>query len=217
MGDGGRDEPEPVDADGTEEADGVVAGADVAADVVPEFAAAALALVQRGLAVLLGVRHAALSAGELRALSREITAQQGTLASAWLRTLASMDARDDVVPKARAGQASLAFQQHALGIDPHTARRDSATAQLLDPDTGDLKAIGAAFAAGEVLRGHVDVAVRTHRDLGERIREELIPARSRTSRGVSGGSRRWTRCSRGRPGSGVCASWTGSPAPWSRS
>ena len=86
-----------------------------------------------------------------------------------------MDARDDVVPRARAGQASIAFQQHALGMDHHTARRDSATAQLLDPDTGDLKVMGAAFAAGEVLRGHVDVAVRTHRDLGEKIREELIP------------------------------------------
>ena len=179
MGDGGRDEQEPLDADDTENADGAGAGADaspdVVADVVPEFAAAALALVQRGLAVLLGVRHAALSGGELRALSREITALQGTLASAGFGTLAAMDARDDVVPKARAGQASVAFQQHALGIDHGTARRDSTTAHLLHPDTGDLKLMGAAYAAGEVLRGHVDVAVRTHRDLGEKIREELIP------------------------------------------
>ena len=51
--------------------------AEVVADVVPEFAAAALAVVRDGLAVLVGVRHAALSAGELRALSREITALQG--------------------------------------------------------------------------------------------------------------------------------------------
>ena len=87
------------------------------------------------------------------------------------------------MPRARAGQASIAFQQHALGMDHHTARRDSATAQLLDPDTGDLKVMGAAYAAGEVLRGHVDVAVRTHRDLGEKIREELIPV-DRTSRVV---------------------------------
>ena len=143
--------------------------------MVPEFAAAALAVVRDGLAVLVGVRHAALSAGELRALSREITALQGSLASAGFRTLAAMDARDDVVPKARAGQASIAFQQHALGVDHGTARRDSATAQLLDPDTGDLKVIGAAYAAGTVLRGHVDVAVRAHRDLGEKMREELIP------------------------------------------
>ena len=143
--------------------------------MVPECAAAALAVVRDGLAVLVGVRHAALSAGELRALSREITALQGAVASAGFRTLAAMDARDDVVPKARAGQASIAFQQHALGVDHGTARRDSTAAQLLDPDTGDLKVIGAAYAAGEVLRGHVDVAVRAHRDLGERIREELIP------------------------------------------
>src|SRR5690348_9069998 len=137
MGDGGRDEQEPPEggaADSTENADGAdvgVTGADAAAcaapdpaaDVVPEVAAAALALVRDGVAVLLDVRHATLSAGELRALSREITALQGALASAGLRTLAAMDARDDVVPKARAGQASIAFQHHALGVDHHTARR----------------------------------------------------------------------------------------------
>ena len=130
-----------------------------------------------------------------------------------------MDARDDVVPKARAGQASIAFQQHALGVDHGTARRDSATAQLLDPDTGDLKVIGAAYAAGEVLRGHVDVAVRAHRDLGEKIREELIPVEGEDRRrGVRARrveavdallaekSRAW-----------VCGSWTGSPARWWRS
>ena len=84
MGDGGRDEQEPLDADDTENADGAGAGADVSpdvvADVVPEFAAAALALVQRGLAVLLGVRHGRrCPEAELRALSREIDgALQGT-------------------------------------------------------------------------------------------------------------------------------------------
>ena len=35
--------------------------------------------------------------------------------------------------------------------------------------------MGAAFAAGTVLRGHVDVAVRTHRDLGPQVREEIVP------------------------------------------
>ena len=121
--------------------------------MVPEFAAAALAVVRDGLAVLVGVRHAALSAGELRALSREITALQGSLASAGFRTLAAMDARDDVVPKARAGQASIAFQQHALGVDHATARRDSATAQLLDPDTGDLKSSAPRTRRGRCCAG----------------------------------------------------------------
>ena len=86
-----------------------------------------------------------------------------------------MDARDDVVPKARAGQASVRSSSTPSAIDHATARRDSTTAQLLDPDTGDLKVIGAAYAAGTVLRGHVDVAVRAHRDLGEKMREEMSP------------------------------------------
>ena len=111
----------------------------------------------------------------MRATVRGLTARAGRVECVRLRGLAAMDARDDVVPKARAGQASIAFQQHALGVDHATARRDSTTAQLLDPDTGDLKVTGAAYAAGTVLRGHVDVAVRAHRDLGEKIREELIP------------------------------------------
>ena len=88
MGDGGRGESEPDDG----------------VDAVPEFAAAALALVRDGVAVLWGVRHAALSAGELRALSREITALGGSLDSAGLRTLASMDAREDVVPRRGRGR-----------------------------------------------------------------------------------------------------------------
>src|SRR5689334_17501962 len=156
MGDGGRGEPD-------------------GGDVLSEFAAEALALVDKGLALLLEVRPAALSAGELRALARAITARQGVLASAGFRTWVGMDARDDVVPKARPGQASVAFQRHALGIEHPVAARESATAHLLDPDTGDLKTIGAAYATGAVLRGHVDVAARTHKDLGPTVREELVP------------------------------------------
>ena len=176
------------------------------------------ALVHGVLAVLRGWR-AALSAGELRALSREITAQQGTLASAGCRAWPRWTPGMTWCRRRGRGRRRSRSSSTRSGVDPHTARRDSATAQLLDPDTGDLKVIGAAYAAGEVLRGHVDVAVRTHRDLGEKIREELIPLESAGpgERGVvrrveavdallAAKAREW-----------VCASWTGSPAPWSRS
>src|SRR5690348_7452454 len=102
MGDGGRDERDERDE---------------AVDALPRFLVDAVARLDEGLAVLLEVRHAALSAGELRALSRVITARQGVLASAGLRALVGMDARDDVVPKARPGEASVAFQRHALGVE----------------------------------------------------------------------------------------------------
>src|SRR4051794_36900834 len=77
-------------------------------DVVPEYVAAALALIDQGVAVLLELRHAALTAGELRAVTRELSVRQGMLASAGLRAVAGIDARDDVVPRARPGQASVA-------------------------------------------------------------------------------------------------------------
>ena len=39
---------------------------------------------------------------------------------------------------------------------------------------GDLPAVGAAFAAGDVSGAHVEVAVRTHKELGARAREILM-------------------------------------------
>ena len=146
MGDRGRGEQEPDD----EAAEGV---ADGAADVPPEFVAAVFAQLDALVDVLQGLAWSPLSPGEVRATVRGLTALQGRVDAARLGGLVAMDARDDVVPKARAGQASVAFQQHALGIDHGTARRDSTTAQLLDPDTGDLKVIGAAYAAGRCCAG----------------------------------------------------------------
>ena len=154
MGDGGRDEQEPQ----TPTARNVpTAQRDVPPDVPPdvpsEFVAALFAQLDVTLDALQGLAWSALSPAEVRATVRGLTARPGRMESARLPGLASMDARDDVVPKARAGQASIAFQQHALGVDHHTARRDSTTAHLLDPDTGDLKTIGAAFAAGRCCAG----------------------------------------------------------------
>ena len=185
----------------------------------PEFVAAVFAQLDALVDVLQGLAWSPLSPGEVRATVRGLTALQGRVDAARLGGLVAVDARDDVVPKARAGQASVAFQQHALGVDHGTARRDSTTAQLLDPDTGDLKVMGAAYAAGTVLRGHVDVAVRAHRDLGERIREELIPVEGEA--GGGGWVRRVEAVDALLAGKaqrrGACGSWTGWPARWWRS
>src|SRR3954467_15794086 len=160
MGDGGRGEPEPFGG---------------GADVPPEFVAVAFAQLDAVLDVLQGAAWSPMSAGEVRATMRGVTARQSRLAAVGFAGLVTIDARDDVVPRARSGQASVTFQEHALGLDHATAKRDTTAARLLDPDTGDLKVMGAAFAAGTVLRGHVEVAVRTHRDLGAKLREEIVP------------------------------------------
>jgi hypothetical protein len=95
--------------------------------------------------------------------------------AARLAVLAGLDDREDLVPRARAGQAALVFQQHVLGMVPAQARRDAATAGLLRPEVGDLPRIGRAYAAGDILRGHVDVVVRAHRVLGAAAREVPVP------------------------------------------
>jgi hypothetical protein len=141
----------------------------------PGFVAAAFAQLDAAVEVLLGMGVTALPPEQVRAVARGIVRRQATVSAAALRVLAEIDGRDDVVPQARSGQASVAFQQHALGLDPFVARRESATAHLLAADRGDLAVMGAAYASGRVHRGHVDVAVRTCRELGARIRDELIP------------------------------------------
>jgi hypothetical protein len=192
--------------------------------VVPEHVAVTLAQLDECLSALLELRYAALSPGEVRAVVRAVTVRQSRWGAVGLRGLGAIDARDDVVPMARPGQASVAFAEHALGLAHATARRDSTAAHVLDPDTGDLRAMGAAFAAGSVLRGHVDVAVRTHRDLGERLREETVPldvdpetGQIPETAGTGAGSRRWTPCSPARPSGWAWTSSTGSPATWSTS
>src|SRR5215210_8016417 len=71
-------------------------------------------------------------------------------------------------------RALTVFAQHALGQRRGAARRDAHWAGLLRPEVGDLPAVGAAFAAGDISPAHVEVAARTHRDLGARVRETLM-------------------------------------------
>jgi hypothetical protein len=96
------------------------------------------------------------------------------VAAGRLGVLAAMAARDDVIPTARVGEAGAVFGHHALGQRRGTARRDAHWAGLLRPEVGDLPAVGAAFAAGDVSAAHVEVAVRAHRDLGAAVREALV-------------------------------------------
>ena len=80
MGDGGRDEQEPLDADGTERADGspTPARAPAEAALMCRRSSSAAALAQPdGLACWQGLAWSPLSAGEVRATVREMTALQG--------------------------------------------------------------------------------------------------------------------------------------------
>src|SRR3954447_7596859 len=141
----------------------------------PDFVAAAFEQLDVAVQLLLGLSVGALAPEQVRAVARGIVRRQATVSAAGLRVLAEIDVRDDVVPRARTGQASVAFQQHALGLDPFVARRESAAAHRLAGRSGELPAMGAGHASRRVHPGHVDVAVRTYRELGARLRGELIP------------------------------------------
>ncbi|MGZ4612566.1 MAG: hypothetical protein ACXV1K_05245 [Kineosporiaceae bacterium] len=124
---------------------------------------------------LQAVRWAALAADEVAAAVRGLARQQARLDAAMLASVKAVDDRDDVVPGGRPRTAGARFLQHALGLDRKVAARHADAARLLDRDTGDLAAVGQAYAAGQISRGHVDLATGVHRRLRARIREALVP------------------------------------------
>src|SRR3954451_12053624 len=102
-----------------------------------------------------------LVAAAVRVLARE----QARLDAAYLRLLAEVEGREDVVPRVRGGSSrAAAFARASLGLDPRRAGRAPDAARLTaggDPgacekagDDGgggvDLARVGAAYAAGEI-------------------------------------------------------------------
>jgi len=151
-----------------------VRGVEELVAVLPPSAVASATAVLDGLADLHSVRHAALGPEEVRALGEVWERLAAQVASGRLGVLAAIDARDDVIAKARVGDAGAVFACHVLGQRRGSARRDGVWAGLLRPQVGDLPAVGAAFAAGDVSSAHVEVAVRAHTRLGAGVRERLM-------------------------------------------
>src|SRR3954451_3697408 len=91
-----------------------------------------------------------------------------------LGLVGDVDGRDDVIPRAKPKTAGAAFLRIALGLDRLRAGREAATARLVTGQHPDLAAVGAAYAAGQISRGHLDVATSVHRRLGT-VRETPMP------------------------------------------
>src|SRR3954451_19283462 len=101
-------------------------------------------------------------AAAVRVLARE----QARLDAAYLRLLAEVEGREDVVPRVRGGSSrAAAFARASLGLDPRRAGRDADAARLTAGNDSDLATVGTAYAAGEISRAHMDVAVGVHRRL----------------------------------------------------
>src|SRR5919202_2567970 len=105
-----------------------VRGIDELVAVLPPAAAEPASAVARGLADLSCLRHSALAPEDVLALGELWERFSAQVASARLGVLAAIDARDDVIPKAKVGEAGTVFACHALGQRRGTARRDAACA-----------------------------------------------------------------------------------------
>ena len=145
------------------------------AGALPPAAASPLAAITVGLAELGELRLAACSPEQVRAVAEAWQRLVGQVTAGQWATLAVFDDRDDVVPLARAGQAGAVFGRDVAGHTRGRAVREAQTAALLRPEVGDLPRVGAALAAGDVTTGHVEVAVRAHRDLGQEARDAVFP------------------------------------------
>ncbi|MFN8078119.1 MAG: DUF222 domain-containing protein [Kineosporiaceae bacterium] len=120
-----------------------------------------------------------LSDGELRTALIAAHRLTNQLEAATLHLVRALDDRPEAMPTCPAGKVAATFLVHALRVDPGTAARDVAAARRLDPDgagvgvdTGStdpaggldaagmgLPEVGAALAAGDISRRHVDHAV----------------------------------------------------------
>ena len=121
----------------------------------------ALATIRRVTQGAGSARTWSLSDGELRSALLDAQAAGAGVEALRLGLVRDLDARPEAVPGVAPGRTAVTFLVHACRVSPGQAHRDVAAAHALNPDTGVLPEMGAALAAGEVSRAHVDVAVRT--------------------------------------------------------
>ncbi|MBK8077298.1 MAG: DUF222 domain-containing protein [Kineosporiaceae bacterium] len=118
-----------------------------------------------------------LSDDELRDALIAVHRVANQVEAATLHLVRALDDRPEAMPTCAPGKVAATFLVHALRVDPGTAARDVAAARALDPDgagvgvAGDsdgaglgaaglgLPEVGAALAAGDISRRHVDHAV----------------------------------------------------------
>ena len=128
------------------------------------LAAAARAAV----AELLTARASELRDHELRLFVDEVQALVAQSDAARLGAVRAVDRRPEMVPEAVASRAALALLM-SRRVAARVARLEVLMAQHTDPDTGMLRRLGAALAAGRVWRGHVEVAVRALERIPRRL------------------------------------------------
>jgi hypothetical protein len=113
-------------------------------------------------AEILGLRDRSswgLSDTELLDSIRSTRALKAALEALDLSLLATLQSRPEAVPDAHPGKAAVTFLTEALRVSHGQAGRDVTAAKAVAAESGVMPVLGAALAAGEVSREHVDVAV----------------------------------------------------------
>ena len=91
----------------------------------------------------------------IRAVERVKAAADST----YLRLLADLQARPEAVPGAAPGKVAETFLTEGLRVSRGRAARDVRAAVAVVAGSGTMPTLAAAYAAGEISREHVDVAV----------------------------------------------------------
>ena len=120
--------------------------------------AGGLALVEQGVDDLLGAPLWSLSDSEVRERVVAITVQEARLSAAKAALLRESVCREAPDARGRRGAVTKAVLTDRCRVSGGRAKADLENAAVTCPDTGDLRALGAAWAAGQVSREHVTVA-----------------------------------------------------------
>jgi Domain of unknown function (DUF222) len=135
----------------------------------------ALTRVRAGLADLAGARLWARSDGQSRDLVAQLAELSAVVQSTYLTAVRDLDSRPGAVAGAVAGKGAVTFLIHRCRISPGQAGLDVAAARAVDPDGTVFPQLGAALAAGQVQRAHVDVAVRALTKIPTRLLKQTDP------------------------------------------
>lgn len=123
-------------------------------------------------ASLLASSGASLSLAELQGAYLAMHAAEAAVAAAKQHLVRMLVDHERPHPRKATGVQTKGWLERAVRLGRGAASEEVAAARATDPDRGALRGMGAALAAGEVTRPHLDVAVRLLSRVPQRVLEE---------------------------------------------
>ncbi len=123
-------------------------------------------------ASLLASTGASLTLAEVQSAYLELQAATAAVEAAKLHLVRMLVEHERPHRRKAPGTQTKGWLERAARLGRGAATAEVAAARATDPDTGTLRGLGAALAAGEVSRQHVDVAARVLPRLPQRVLDE---------------------------------------------